>query len=56
MEPRAFDGCRAAFGVSLGEYCALPFAGAYSFEDGAKLMKLRYDKYIIITNQDFDTL
>ena len=28
-------------GLSLGEYTALAFAGAFSFEDGLKLVKLR---------------
>ncbi|KAK9798575.1 hypothetical protein WJX73_000727 [Symbiochloris irregularis] len=30
-----------ACGLSLGEYTALAFAGAFSFEDGLKLVKLR---------------
>jgi [acyl-carrier-protein] S-malonyltransferase len=30
-----------AAGLSLGEYTALTFAGAMSFEDGLKLVKLR---------------
>lgn len=31
------DGCSAAAGLSLGEYTALVFAGALSFEDGLKV-------------------
>ena len=31
------DQCSAAAGLSLGEYCALVFAGALSFEDGLKV-------------------
>lgn len=32
---------RAAAGLSLGEFTALQLAGAYSFEDGLKLVRLR---------------
>ena len=32
---------RAAAGLSLGEFTALHLAGAYSFEDGLKLVRLR---------------
>eukprot|EP00983_Pelagomonas_calceolata_P090438 1157419-Pelagomonas_calceolata.AAC.14 len=35
-DPAAFAACGAAAGLSLGEYCALVFAGALSFEDGLK--------------------
>lgn len=28
-------------GLSLGEYCALVFAGVLSFEDGLKVVKVR---------------
>ncbi|XP_022861680.1 malonyl-CoA-acyl carrier protein transacylase, mitochondrial-like, partial [Olea europaea var. sylvestris] len=45
---RARDGGQAIIdsvdvtcGLSLGEYTALAFAGAFSFEDGLKLVKLR---------------
>ena len=31
------DGCSMAAGLSLGEYCALVFAGAMSFEDGLQV-------------------
>eukprot|EP01045_Picozoa_sp_COSAG04_P025311 COSAG04_NODE_3298_length_2960_cov_4.919609_2_plen_83_part_00 len=31
--------CRATAGLSLGEYTALTFAGAFSFEDGLRLVK-----------------
>lgn len=33
--------CNVAAGLSLGEYTALAFAGALSFEDGLKLVALR---------------
>ena len=33
----AVEQCSAAAGLSLGEYCALVFAGALSFEDGLKV-------------------
>jgi [acyl-carrier-protein] S-malonyltransferase len=36
----AFD-CRAAAGLSLGEFTALAFAGAMSFEDGLRLVQKR---------------
>lgn len=32
----AVDGCAACAGLSLGEYSALVFGGALSFEDGLK--------------------
>ena len=35
----AVDQCSAAAGLSLGEYCALVFAGALSFEDGLKVRR-----------------
>ena len=35
-DPGLVDSCSAAAGLSLGEYCALVFAGALSFEDGLK--------------------
>ena len=35
----AVDQCSAAAGLSLGEYCALVFAGALSFEDGLKVCR-----------------
>ncbi len=35
--------CSVAMGLSLGEYSALCFAGAISFEDGVKLTKVRGD-------------
>ncbi|KAG2493848.1 hypothetical protein HYH03_008064 [Edaphochlamys debaryana] len=37
----AIDAIDVACGLSLGEYTALAFAGAMSFEDGLKLVKLR---------------
>jgi len=39
--PAAVDAATCAMGLSLGEYSALCFAGAISFEDGVKLTKLR---------------
>ena len=39
--PEVVDGATCAMGLSLGEYSALCFAGAISFEDGVKLTKLR---------------
>ena len=40
-EPDAIASCTVAMGLSLGEYSALCFAGAFSFEDGVKLTKAR---------------
>jgi len=40
-EAAAVDACDAAAGLSLGEYTALAFAGAFSFEDGLRLVQLR---------------
>mmetsp|Transcript_25446 Transcript_25446/g.87156 ORF Transcript_25446/g.87156 Transcript_25446/m.87156 type:complete len:349 (-) Transcript_25446:702-1748(-) len=37
----AVEACNVCAGLSLGEYTALTFAGAWSFEDGLKLVKLR---------------
>ena len=39
--PVAIENCSAAAGLSLGEYTALVFAGAMSFEDGLKVVKVR---------------
>ena len=39
--PEVVDRCDMAAGLSLGEYTALAFAGACSFEDGVKLVRLR---------------
>ena len=33
--------CMCLAGLSLGEYCALVFAGVLSFEDGLKVVKAR---------------
>ncbi|DBA92937.1 hypothetical protein WJX79_007987 [Trebouxia sp. C0005] len=38
---QAVDNCSATAGLSLGEYCALVFAGVLSFEDGLKVVKAR---------------
>jgi [acyl-carrier-protein] S-malonyltransferase len=35
------DSVDVAAGLSLGEYTALAFAGAFSFEDGLKIVKAR---------------
>ncbi len=40
-DPAAVDSCTVAMGLSLGEYSALCFAEAFSFEDGVKLTKAR---------------
>lgn len=39
--PDIIDSVDVTCGLSLGEYTALAFAGAFSFEDGLKLVKLR---------------
>jgi len=39
--PAAIEAASAACGLSLGEYTALCFAGAISFEDGVKITKAR---------------
>jgi [acyl-carrier-protein] S-malonyltransferase len=41
QDPDALGKCTVAMGLSLGEYSALCFAGAISFEDGVKLTKSR---------------
>lgn len=33
-DPAGYESCTVAMGLSLGEYTALCFAGAFSFEDG----------------------
>ncbi|KAJ1440625.1 malonyl-CoA:ACP transacylase [Ochromonadaceae sp. CCMP2298] len=40
-DPEAIGRCTVAMGLSLGEYTALCFAGAFSFEDGVRLTKAR---------------
>ncbi|MDR3181670.1 MAG: ACP S-malonyltransferase [Planctomycetaceae bacterium] len=40
-EPEVFASVNAAAGLSLGEYTALVFAGAVSFEDGLRLVQKR---------------
>jgi [acyl-carrier-protein] S-malonyltransferase len=39
--PEVIDSATCALGLSLGEYSALCFAGALSFEDGVKITKIR---------------
>ena len=41
QDPAAIDRCTVAMGLSLGEYSALCFAGAFSFTDGVRLTKSR---------------
>src|SRR5690242_13920648 len=40
-DPDAVAGCRAAAGLSLGEYTALAFAGSLSFRAGLRLVQRR---------------
>jgi [acyl-carrier-protein] S-malonyltransferase len=40
-DPDALDECKAAAGLSLGEYTALVFAGAMSLEDGLRVVQRR---------------
>lgn len=40
-DPTKHAACTATAGLSLGEYSALVFAGALSFEDGLKIVKVR---------------
>ena len=39
--PEIVDSCQGAAGLSLGEYTAIVFAGALSFEDGLRLVQRR---------------
>ena len=39
--PERIDQCQMAAGLSLGEYTALAFDGALSFEDGLRVVKVR---------------
>lgn len=39
--PEVVERCEVAAGLSLGEYTALAFAGALTFEDGLRLVRLR---------------
>ncbi|HBN78099.1 MAG TPA: [acyl-carrier-protein] S-malonyltransferase [Planctomycetaceae bacterium] len=41
QSPEAFDQVEVAAGLSLGEYTALAFAGAMSFEDGLRVVRVR---------------
>ena len=41
MQPEVAEQCEIAAGLSLGEYTALVFAGAISFEDGLKVVQQR---------------
>lgn len=40
-QPDVVESCEMAAGLSLGEYTALTFAGAFRFEDGLRLVRLR---------------
>src|SRR5947208_4737852 len=40
-DPPAIESCAGAAGLSLGEYTALTFAGALSFEDGLRVVQKR---------------
>jgi [acyl-carrier-protein] S-malonyltransferase len=40
-EPTTVNECAATAGLSLGEYTALTFAGALTFEDGLKIVRAR---------------
>ncbi len=40
-QPEVIEQCAGAAGLSLGEYTALAFAGAVSFEDGLRLVQRR---------------
>src|SRR5438874_4559761 len=40
-DPAAVESCAGAAGLSLGEYTALAFAGALSFEDGLRVVRKR---------------
>src|SRR5258707_696826 len=40
-DPTAIEQCQGAAGLSLGEYTALVFAGAMSFEDGLRVVQKR---------------
>jgi len=41
LAPEYIENCKAAAGLSLGEYTALAFAEALSFEDGLRIVKTR---------------
>ena len=40
-KPEAIESCEATAGLSLGEYTAMAFGGAVSFEDGLRLVQKR---------------
>nr|DAD26335.1 TPA_asm: hypothetical protein HUJ06_027803 [Nelumbo nucifera] len=47
------DSVDVTCGLSLGEYTALAFAGAFSFEDGLKLVKLRGEAMQVLIERLF---
>ncbi|KAL4449353.1 hypothetical protein ABPG77_006997 [Micractinium sp. CCAP 211/92] len=51
QNPAAVGGCSACAGLSLGEYTALVFAGAMSFEDGLKVVKVRAESMAAAAKQ-----
>lgn len=46
--PEVVESCDVAAGLSLGEYTALAFAGAMTFEDGLKLVLLCNDDCLFV--------
>eukprot|EP00798_Chlamydomonas_sp_ICE-L_P030961 gene30961-17152_t len=50
-DPSALSRCVAAAGLSLGEYSALVFAGALSFEDGLKVVLLKVVMQVVLLLQ-----
>lgn len=42
------DEATCAMGLSLGEYSALCFAGAITFEDGVKVTKARFVRFLVV--------
>lgn len=49
--PQVVDGCKAAAGLSLGEYTALVFGGAMSLDDALRVVKVRWlSRFLILFN------
>ena len=53
--PTAVEECGATAGLSLGEYTALVFAGALSFDDALKVVKVRQDAMRLLTEASQST-